>query len=107
MAPPLLSSHYMQKLSLDALDRVVGGASGASSGGPSADPTAALKRAADQKAGKNSLDLYGYSETTKQGVGAEYRRKLNPNTSIFLNGHVGTKDDKPDNGVMGGIRFEW
>jgi hypothetical protein len=94
----------MTILDITALDRVTGGAG---SSGPSSDPISAAKRAADQKAGRNSLDIYGYSETDRQGLGGEYRRRLNPNTSIFLNGHVGTKDNKPDNGVMGGIRFEW
>ena len=55
-------------LSLDDLAHVTGG--------QSADPTAGLKRAAEQKAGKNSLDLYGYQTTTTNGVGAEYRRRL-------------------------------
>jgi hypothetical protein len=86
-------------LSLDDLARVTGG--------DSSDPTAGLKRAADQKVGTNSVDLYGYQTTTTSGVGAEYRRKLTPNVSVFGSGHVGTKDNKPDNGVMGGIRFEW
>ena len=43
-------------LSLDDLAHVTGG--------QSADPTAGLKRAAEQKAGKNSLDLYGYQTPT-------------------------------------------
>lgn len=81
------------------LERVVGG--------QAVDPTAGLKRAADQKAGKNSLDMFGYSETNRQGVGVEYRRKLNDNISIFGRGTMGMKDNKPDNGIQGGIRFEW
>jgi hypothetical protein len=85
-------------LSLDELSRVTGGAD---------DATAALKRAESQKVGRNSVDLYGYQTSTSSGVGAEYRRKLNDNVSIFANGQLGTKDDRPDNRVMGGIRFEW
>ena len=94
-------------LSPEQLVTIIGGAGGSGGGGPSSDPTSALKRAADQKAGNNSLDFFGYAETNRQGVGAEYRRRLNPNASIFLNGRAGMKDDRPDNGVMGGIRFEW
>jgi hypothetical protein len=89
----------MQTINKLELQRVVGG--------ESVDPTAGLKRAADQKRGKNSLDLFGYSETHRQGAGAEYRRRLNDNVSIFGRGTIGTKDNKPDNGIQGGIRFEW
>jgi hypothetical protein len=80
---------------------VVGGA------GAAPDGTAPLKRATEQKPGTSSLDLYGYSTTNSQGVGAEYRHKFTPNVSIFANGHTGTTDNKPDSGVMGGIRFDW
>jgi hypothetical protein len=76
-------------------------------GGESTDPTAGLKRAAEQKAGKNSIDIFGYQTNTTNGVGAEYRRRLNDNISVFANGHVGNKDGKADDGVMGGIRFDW
>lgn len=76
-------------------------------GGQAADPTAGLKRAADQKQGQNSLDIFGYSETNRQGAGVEYRRRINPNISIFGRGTMGTKDNKPDSGIQGGIRFEW
>jgi len=76
------------------------------SGGESSDAISGLKRASETK-GKGSLDMFGYSETGKQGVGAEVRQKITPNISVFGQGHVGTKADKPDNGVMGGIRFEW
>jgi hypothetical protein len=51
--------------------------------------------------------MFGYSETHRQGVGAEYRRRLDDNVSIFGRGTMGTKDNKPDNGIQGGIRFEW
>jgi hypothetical protein len=84
----------------DDLVRVTGGQ-------VSSDPTAGLKRAAEQKAGKNSIDVFGYQTSTTNGVGAEYRRRLDDNISVFANGHVGTKDGKDDNGVMGGIRFDW
>ena len=94
----------MTTISPDILAHVFGGA-GASTSTP--DPQAPLKRAQDLKPGKNNVDLYGYKETNSQGIGAEYRRRLSPNASIFINGHTGTKDDKPDSGVMGGIRFEW
>lgn len=88
-------------LSLDQLARISGGA------GTAPDPTAALKRASDLKAGGNALDLYGYSQNDTQGVGGEYRHRFNSNVSVFANGHVGTAAGKPDQGVMGGVRFEW
>jgi len=91
-------------ISNDDLLRVTGGASASSS---SPDPTAGLKRAADQKVGKNSIDIFGYQTNTTNGAGIEYRRRLNDNISVFANGHVGTKDGNPDDGVMGGIRFDW
>ncbi len=86
-------------ISIDDLARV--------SGGQAADAIGALKRAGDHKPRGGSLDIYGYSETERQGVGAEIRQRINPNISVFANGRIGTKNDKPDNGVMGGIRFEW
>ena len=89
----------MQTIKRCELDRVAGG--------QASDPTAGLKRAADQKKGKHSLDLFGYAETNRQGVGAEYRRRLDDNVSIFGRGTMGMKDNKPDNGIQGGIRFEW
>ncbi|HEY1556463.1 MAG TPA: hypothetical protein VGF94_16625 [Kofleriaceae bacterium] len=89
----------MQNLSRDELARVTGGDS-------TSDAASALKRAQDQKAA-NAVDLYGYQTTTTNGIGAEYRRKLTPNVSLFANGHVGTSANKPDEGVSGGIRFEW
>lgn len=88
----------LSTLSRGDLSRVTGGAD---------DATAALKRAEGQKVGRNSVDLYGYQTSTTSGVGAEYRRKLNDNVSVFANGQIGTKDNKPDNRIMGGIRFEW
>ncbi|HUJ62986.1 MAG TPA: hypothetical protein VLX92_30995 [Kofleriaceae bacterium] len=97
----------MMTLSTEQLASITGGQSATSSTSSSPDGTAGLKRAADQKVGQNSLDFFGYSQTGSQGVGAEYRRKLTPNISVFANGHVGTKNDKPDDGVMGGIRFDW
>jgi hypothetical protein len=90
--------HELSKVSLDELSGVTGGAD---------DAIAALKRAEQQKVGRNSVDLYGYQTSTTSGVGAEYRRRLNDNVSVFANGQIGTKDSKPDNRVMGGIRFEW
>jgi hypothetical protein len=89
----------IQSLSLDQLALVAGG--------QMADGIAASKRAGDHKTGKGSLDMFGYSETDKQGVGAEIRQRISPNISVFGQGHVGTKNDKPDAGVMGGIRIEW
>jgi hypothetical protein len=91
-------------ISLDLLDTVVGGAS-TGSGAP--DASAIAKRASDLKPGKNQLDVYGYHSTTTDGVGAEYLHRFNDNVSIFANGTVGTKDDKPDASVMGGVRFQW
>jgi hypothetical protein len=88
-------------IGVDDLARVVGGASS------SPDGTAALKRAAEQKPGTSSLDLYGYAATGTQGVGAEYRHRFTPNVSVFANGHVGTKDNVPDTGIMGGVRIDW
>jgi len=90
----------MTSISLDELAAV--------SGGESSDAISGLKRASELKGkGRGSLDMFGYSETGKQGVGAEVRQKITPNISVFGQGHIGTKADKPDNGVMGGIRFEW
>jgi hypothetical protein len=76
-------------------------------GGQVADAVNAGNRAAANKKGKGSLDIFGYNGTEKKGVGAELRHRLNDNTSIYVNGYTGTKNDKPDSGVMGGIRFEW
>lgn len=102
VASPLLDwrsmMHELSTLSHDELSGVTGGAD---------DGTAALKRAQQQKVGRNSVDLYGYQTSTTSGVGAEYRRKLDDNVSVFANGQIGTKDNKPDNRIMGGIRFEW
>jgi hypothetical protein len=86
-------------ISLDDLSTVHGGdADGAVNG---------LKRAQDQKGRGGSLDIFGYVETGRQGVGVEARQRLSPNVSVFGRATTGTKNDKPDSGVMGGIRFEW
>ena len=87
----------------DLLATVTGGA-GASS---TPDATAVAKRASDLKPGKNQLDVYGYHSTTTDGVGAEYLHRFNDNVSLFGQGTVGTKDNKPDASVMGGLRFQW
>ncbi len=90
-------------LSLVELDRVVGGASS------SPDPTSVAKRAADNKPGHGSVDIYGYGEPSnnKYGVGAEVRHRISKQWSVFGRGQVGTKDGKPDNSIMGGFRFQW
>ena len=87
----------------DLLATVTGGA-GASS---SPDASAVAKRASDLKPGKSQLDLYGYHTSTSNGVGAEVLHRFNDNVSVFANGTVGNRDDKPDASVMGGIRFQW
>lgn len=95
----------MTNICLDLLDRVVGGAGTSSSSAP--DASAIAKRASDLKPGKNQLDVYGYHSTTTDGVGAEYLHRFNDNVSLFGQGTVGTKDNKPDASVMGGLRFQW
>jgi hypothetical protein len=87
----------------DLLATVIGGA-GASS---TPDATAVAKRASDLKPGKSQLDLYGYHTSNSNGVGAEVLHRFNENVSVFANGTVGNRDDKPDASVMGGIRFQW
>jgi hypothetical protein len=91
-------------ISLDLLARVIGGAS---TGSSAPDASAIAKRASDLKPGKNQLDVYGYHSTTTDGVGAEYLHRFNDNVSLFGQGTVGTKDNKPDASVMGGLRFQW
>lgn len=94
-----MSTKQFSTLPLDTLSTIHGGdADGAVSG---------LKRAQDQKGRGGSLDIFGYSETGRQGVGVEARQRLSPNVSVFGRATAGSKNDKPDNGVMGGIRFEW
>lgn len=91
----------MTILSLDDLLCVTGGEGGTPDG------VAPLNRAGQAKPGHGSLDLFGYSETNRTGIGVEARHRITPNISVFGSGRVGTKDNKPDNGVMGGVRFEW
>jgi hypothetical protein len=95
----------MQAISCVSLERVVGGASATASSSP--DASAVAKRASDLKAGKSQLDIYGYHTNNSDGVGAEVLHRFNDNVSVFANGTVGNKDDKPDASVMGGIRFQW
>ena len=91
-------------ISLDLLARVIGGAS---TGSSAPDASAIAKRASDLKPGKSQLDLYGYHTSNSNGVGAEVLHRFNENVSVFANGTVGNRDDKPDASVMGGIRFQW
>jgi len=94
-----MSNQQFSTLSLDDLSTIHGGdADGAVNG---------LKRAQEQKGHGGSLDLFGYVETEKQGVGIEARQRLSPNVSVFGRATTGMKNNKPDSGVMGGIRFEW
>lgn len=86
-------------LSLDDLSTIHGGDANEAIGG--------LKRAQDLKGRGGSLDLFGYVETDKQGMGVEVRQRLSPNVSVFGRGTTGMKNNKPDNGISGGIRFEW
>jgi hypothetical protein len=87
----------------DLLATVTGGAGSSST----PDASAVAKRASDLKPGKSQLDLYGYHTSTSNGVGAEVLHRFNDNVSVFANGTVGNRDDKPDASVMGGIRFQW
>jgi len=87
-------------LSLDDLSRVIGGES-------ATDPTAVAKRASDNKPGHGSLDLFGYLESERKGVGAEVRHAITPHLSVFGRGQIGVKNDKPDNSIMGGVRIGW
>ena len=91
----------MTNLSGIQLSGILGGAS------QSPDPISGLKRASESKPGHGGLDLYGSAGTGTSGIGVEARQLLTPSISVFGQGHIGTKDDKPDNGVMGGVRFEW
>lgn len=95
-----MSTKQFQSLSLDDLSTIHGGdADGAVNG---------LKRAQETKNPRGgSLDIFGYVETEKQGVGVEARQRLSPNVSVFGRATTGMKNNKPDSGVMGGIRFEW
>ncbi len=103
MALPLLDGHRMNSqlsmISLDDLSTIHGGdADGAVNG---------LKRAQDLRGRSGSLDIFGYAETGRTGVGVEARQRLSPNVSVFGRATTGTRNDKPDSGVTGGIRFEW
>jgi hypothetical protein len=104
-ALPLLMSLGMTNsiIAPDLLATVTGGAGSSSS----PDASAVAKRASDLKPGKSQLDLYGYHTSNTNGVGAEVLHRFNDNVSIFANGTVGNRDDKPDASVMGGIRFQW
>lgn len=95
-------------LSLDDLATVIGGAS-KSAGKSSADPMSGLSRAAQEKPGKTSVDVFGYANDNDQsaGFGVEARHRFTPNVSVFGQGKVGVKDGKQDDSIMGGIRFEW
>ncbi|MEO8844087.1 MAG: hypothetical protein ABI591_02620 [Kofleriaceae bacterium] len=99
----------MMILTGDELSTILGGAAAAtksSSGSP--DAQSALGRAAQQKSGTGSLDVFGYGQSDgSAGIGVEARQRLTPSISIFGQGKVGVKDNKPDDSVMGGIRFEW
>jgi hypothetical protein len=105
----LCSSSMTTALSLDELASVVGGAATKSSGKSSADPLSGLSRAAQEKPGKSSIDIFGYANDADQsaGIGVEARHRFNPNISVFGQAKAGVKDGKPDDSVMGGIRFEW
>ncbi|MFT3699669.1 MAG: hypothetical protein QM831_41355 [Kofleriaceae bacterium] len=94
--------------SLD-LATVTGGASSTKSSGSSLDPQSGLARAAQEKPGKNSIDIFAQGATDgSASVGVEARRRLNTNTSIFgqVKGGVDSTG-APSGSVMGGIRFEW
>lgn len=100
----------MTSISLEQLAGVTGGAAtkkSSSSGSP--DPQAGLARAAQEKVGKNSIDIFGYGQTDgSAGAGIEARRRLSPNASVFgqVKGVVDASGT-PSGSVMGGIRIEW
>lgn len=109
MASRLLYLRSMTHLTGDELATILGGAAAATkpaSGSP--DAQSALGRAAQQKPGTGSIDIFGYGQSDgSAGVGVEARQRITPSISIFGQGKVGVKDNKPDDSVMGGIRFEW
>ncbi len=92
-------SNDVSSLSLDELATIHGGDANEAING--------LKRAQELKGRGGSLDLFGYVETERQGVGLEVRQRLSPNVSVFGRGTTGMKNNKPDSGISGGIRFEW
>jgi hypothetical protein len=100
---------FTTTLSLAELADVVGGASTKTAGKSSHDPLSGLARAAQEKPGKTSVDVFGYANDADQsaGIGVEARHRFTPNVSVFAQGKAGVKDGKQDDSVMGGIRFEW
>ena len=99
----------LSSLSLDELACVTGGASTAPAGKSSPDPLSGLSRAAQEKPGKTSVDIFGYAQDSDQsaGIGVEARHRFTPNVSVFAQGKAGVKNGASDDSVMGGIRFEW
>jgi hypothetical protein len=98
----------ISSLSLDQLACVTGGAS-ATPSKSSPDPLSGLARAAQEKPGKTSVDIFGYAQDSDQsaGIGVEARHRFTPNVSVFGQAKAGVKNGANDDSVMGGIRFEW
>lgn len=99
----------ISSLSPDLLACVTGGAAAASAGKSSPDPMSGLSRAAQEKPGKTSIDIFGYAQDSDHsaGIGVEARHRFTPNISVFGQAKAGMKNGQNDDSVMGGIRFEW